>query len=671
MKLSNIFENEVLAEGIKFTQKEINSVKKKARNIYVGIEFEFNAFPEEMNKIMEGSPPEDIDSPEEQPREELSTDDVYESDEYMEARQEQENEAFEEAFNEKESEKEKEYEELFVDDYEDAMDHLDEMVNQYKRNDIFQQWSSLFNILTAPKNHKNYEFLFEYSTKLQNGDVIMPEDKEKAKAGMYNLHLLYNFLLPTNKGGSGLGALLDDMDIDDVSQLDEDRREFYPYEARSFLALHSTPVMITIQDWVRVLIELPFDDPQMQDLYKSTEGSAPTAGTQGEFEFTELDTIEEKMVGIIQQLNTSSAHNEMKQLQIYLQEFNSYMEAGGSIKNPFYDAQEKYVEMMWEEEKEDFRDEVWENVFNYWEDNVDFLAVIREMQDNANVVVLDSEGEPYVEPDDWEGGSVGKATPDVVKRFVRNYGEMWDIDFDNDFEALVDLEGYGMVEFKSKPKPLPEALKIMHNFNKMIRQIGTTASGTAGMHVNMSLKNSKFTKQNFNALKLISLLDNNLMHELFPVRGHVENLFQNKLTPKMVFAIAGADSRHILDQFALTMGTEKFQGVNMQHMDANIEGARRIEFRYTGGKDYAERGKVLEWTIYRMAYALEAAFDKTFLENQYKKNVIDMLNDETKKYFRNQKIKDFNQLRKLRASNPEVIDVDDFFDKWVRGEIKK
>jgi hypothetical protein len=210
----------------------------------------------------------------------------------------------------------------------------------------------------------------------------------------------------------------------------------------------------------------------------------------------------------------------------------------------------------------------------------------------------------------------------------------------------------------------------MHNFNKMIEDIGTTSTGHSGMHTNISLKNEKFTKQNFNAVKLIALADNTLMHELFPVRGYVADMLSARLTQDMVFALAGADSRDLLRQFALTIGTDKSQGINMGHMDAEVE-TRRIEFRYTGGKDYSKRGKTLEWAVYRFAYVLEAAFNENFMEKEYRRNVLKLLDEKTQFFFKNLRIRKFDDLRKYRKQRTSIDSVDSFITAWVNGDIKK
>ena len=128
------------------------------------------------------------------------------------------------------------------------------------------------------------------------------------------------------------------------------------------------------------------------------------------------------------------------------------------------------------------------------------MGIIALIQRNHHVVVLDSEDEPYVDPDDWTGTSTRTSSSgtgaSAMKQFMIDYGHKWKLSM-KDFDPTVDTEGHNMVEFKSKPKPLLEALDLLDKMLEMIRDIGDTSSGHAGLHTNMSLKSDKFTKQNF------------------------------------------------------------------------------------------------------------------------------------------------------------------------------
>lgn len=665
MKLNKLFESDVLAEGIKFTRKEINSVKKKSRDILVGFEFEFNAMPTAMQAVIDGESPKDVDPEEPQPREEWTMDDVWESEEYMEERNRLETEAVNEEMERIKNEKESEYEEAFGDGHEDYIDILDTLSTTYRQGTNAKDFS-IVNYMATDKINKKYEKLFEFPDMVDNPDVV-GYHREQTISAMLDLKKLQTWM-----DESGYGDLLMGIDLTDAENYDDERREFYPPDAQSFINLMAQPQMKDLQSWIENLMEINFDDPALVDVTKPREAAGEG---QQEMEFSEVSSVDEKLVRIIEDiLWVTNSHKELLQLEILFSQMEYYFKAGGSTANPYYDALEKYQEALWEEEREEIEESVQENIWNYSyvDEQIDMMEIIAEIQRNQAVVVLDDEDEPYVEPDGegWSGGGTVSSRAASVKRFVQEYGHIWDINFDKDFESIVDDEGYGMVEFKNKPKPLNEALELMHNFLRMIRQIGTTNTGKAGLHTNMSLKSSKFTNRNFNAVKLVSLVDNQLMHELFPVRGHVDDLLSAKLTPKMVYTLAGAPSTQLLDQFSLVLGDQKFQGINFDHMKSRFQEAKRIEFRYTGGKDYAERGKTIEWAVYRFAYVLEAAFNENFLENQYKKNVIDLLDDATAKFFGRQKVKEFTKLRKIREKNPEIMDYETFIEKHVAGGLK-
>jgi len=152
----------------------------------------------------------------------------------------------------------------------------------------------------------------------------------------------------------------------------------------------------------------------------------------------------------------------------------------------------------------------------------------------------------------------------------------------------------------------------------------------------MSLKNIKMGKQNFNPLKLVLMADNELIHDLFPVRTHVADVFR-ELSAQKLYDIAAADKNDIISTFddIIPKGA-KFQGINFSHLDIHKEDLRRIEFRYTGGKDYSERGKLMEWTVHRFAFALMASFNDKFMQKEYLKEITKVLDKHVKKSFPNQ-----------------------------------
>lgn len=187
------------------------------------------------------------------------------------------------------------------------------------------------------------------------------------------------------------------------------------------------------------------------------------------------------------------------------------------------------------------------------------------------------------------------------------------------------------VETVTKPLPITKALDVMDKMFDHIQEVGTTAENT-GMHVNISIKNEQFNRHNFNPIKLIMLMDNNEILGRYPVRDHVEDVLAFLEARKKVLIEEMVESKHAGRELTKFLHNnidkiEKYQGFNFNHLFGNYTSFknRRVEFRFFGGDGYEERYKEMSRDIYRAAYMTMAAFDPDFLNKEYLRNIMDVI----------------------------------------------
>lgn len=679
MKLKQFHEAvevELLSEGIKFTNKEINKVKKNSNKIMVGFEFEFNADNNKVSEFIESgkvTPRDPKKVAEENPREEWDMDDVYDTEEYMDARNRLEEEAMDELMEERKNQFESEMEDDINEEYEEAITFLDHMGRSVSHG--FHVDTAIGYLADAFSHTVRGDMHEKVRKYLETGNKdLLPQPsllREYMRIPTY-ADKAYDYLSDGQQ--DNIFEVFDQVDSDVVfDEYYTTMKDHYQVGHASIIKYLTTEAFSQAKEFLENFSQMEIDD--VVPVIKYTDDLFPSKGQQLNLDFNTFDKnlqltydyIEEQLMRGDDMFGIDMLKEGSEILRTIL---NMIKREGFQYTQD--QAIEDYIESEWQEAEEGIREEYWQNGVESYYDSVDMHEIITQIQQNQNVIVLDDEGEPYIEPDEWDGTSTGVHTGATsMKQFMLDYGKHWGLDFNRDFHSQVDTEGHGMVEFKSKPKFLNDSLELMHKMFNFINDIGSTASGHAGLHTNMSLINAKFNVQNFNAGKLVALADVKMLHEFFPVRGHVADM-SDVWNAENIFNIArpSNNSNDILKWFdSLISHNTKFQTMNFQHMSANINN-RRIEFRAIGGKDYSDREKVIVWNVYRLAYVLEATFDEKFMHKEYLKAVMDTLNDKTRKFYKHFKVKDYLHLRELRKKNPKIETSDEFAYEATKGDVK-
>lgn len=254
--------------------------------------------------------------------------------------------------------------------------------------------------------------------------------------------------------------------------------------------------------------------------------------------------------------------------------------------------------------------------------------LVEEIEDHLRSIAEDQYDDYYDDDGDVDAETV--------------FDHMDEIGFDTSELTIWHQEHDGMVEFITKPLPLLEALKYMEKMHEYIDEHGYT-SESSGQHVNISHRRMLTTGRNgVNPLKLAVLMDIDFMQNIktdssktnqrwgllykYPARRYVKRLFdQIEIVPAVkeytLNGFAGLE-KELLRQ--LRMGG-KYQGINFDHLSVSGSTLNRLEMRFFGGKDYQKRTKEMAYDINFAAYALLAAYDPKFLEKDYKKSLVRIL----------------------------------------------
>lgn len=267
----------------------------------------------------------------------------------------------------------------------------------------------------------------------------------------------------------------------------------------------------------------------------------------------------------------------------------------------------------------------------------------------------------YFYNEDWviENGYEGLDDASIAKIELES-GNVWGVD-PNDIEqitsdgsikfseekALRGEEPDGGVEVISNPLPLPDAIRFMEAMFDHINEYGETDE-TTGLHVNMSFRGLSFDDHQFDAFKLVVLLDETYMikNVRYPVRKFVDEMLtpldnKRNLLDLAWSYIEGGHKKLFLDFKKLINLDVKSQGIsfvnalgpyNPDDFEEITEERRRIEFRYIGGTDYHKRTREIIWDIYRYAYITMISFVPDFAKREYEQKIIQILNRRVNKF---------------------------------------
>ena len=179
------------------------------------------------------------------------------------------------------------------------------------------------------------------------------------------------------------------------------------------------------------------------------------------------------------------------------------------------------------------------------------------------------------------------------------------------------------------------SIKTLKRFlNEMKDNPMVYTGDNTGLHCNISIKNTKFTRNDINRLKLTVLMQERKIDPEFPEREYVDSM--TKAISKNMsnydwellieYAIKGNWER-VFNIIEVAIPTnEKYQRINFQYLAEDMD-TRRIEFRFPGDKDYEYKyDTIVDW-LYRMVYMTMAAYSDDFGWREFIKEAYKFLDE--------------------------------------------
>lgn len=182
------------------------------------------------------------------------------------------------------------------------------------------------------------------------------------------------------------------------------------------------------------------------------------------------------------------------------------------------------------------------------------------------------------------------------------------------------------------PEELNAAMDTLERMLSVIHSYGFTDNQT-GLHMSVSLRGVDMTKENFNIVKVMLLMDEPFVHQFFPERNtNVQRVMkeigsQNRqriLLEMVKESIIDGDTISAIENNLTdtVIRAGKSTGLNINDLGNFDVNKRRIEFRYLGGKDYEKRLDTISFFAHRLIFMIKLGFDDEFAERDYMKRLV-------------------------------------------------
>ena len=332
-------------------------------------------------------------------------------------------------------------------------------------------------------------------------------------------------------------------------------------------------------------------------------------------------------------------------------------------------------------EKRDWEDIVRDDVRENFD--IDDMVSNREVEGEEesarqNAYERIDQSDYYIENNN-SGNLSSNSKVQVIDAALMDSNNKWGIDYDSEISEVTDDQSVPEgVETISKAIPLLDQIKLMEKMFNHIQDVGSTEHNT-GMHVNMSIKGLNFTKDNFDPVKMVVLLNNNYLIGKsvdkkgnpilkYPVRGYVSNML-SQVNVETAFMLAkeyvAGGYKNLINEFSVLIQRDrKHQGINFNNtfsadMEIDGESTRRVEFRYMGNEGYDKRLEEMTFDIYRFAYAMMAGYSPAFGQEDYYKAIVKELDKVIAGELPNMKFSDFISAVKKGNTRYETIGFDE------------
>lgn len=249
-------------------------------------------------------------------------------------------------------------------------------------------------------------------------------------------------------------------------------------------------------------------------------------------------------------------------------------------------------------------------IFTYIRNNPYHTIVNYEDEEIAGYGVVSQYGNASASDDKYK-------LVQIIDNVLSTNGMRWGVDHQHIEKVVVDYSVPNGVEVITHPMKIKDAMKMLKAMTDHIADVGSTSNRT-GLHCNVSIKGLTNTEaRKPNILKLVMLTDEKVVNLLFGVRTHVEKMFDdsslaNSLVDGLLFLSKNTSATTVIEEVFLKhiQKQEKYQRINLEHLNHINKELRRIEYRFLGDKDYEKSYNTLYWFVAKIAYVTMMSYTK-------------------------------------------------------------
>lgn len=247
----------------------------------------------------------------------------------------------------------------------------------------------------------------------------------------------------------------------------------------------------------------------------------------------------------------------------------------------------------------------------------------------------------------------------------------YDVEYDDVYEDD------GQIELRTYTESIPNGMFNMDRMFSFIEDHATTDE-TSGMHISVSLRDSK-DRKNADLVKFLVLSEiGHVIDTAFPERNHVKNIIEN-IESVIQFEVTHEDGLLLNDKRYIIpfltkeilnsdVFTEKYQSIKFGDYNA-LNG--RIELRYFGGENYHERYDEIEEELYRILFILMVSYTDEY-NKEYKKTLFKLIDRYIEEEYEHSKtLSLFKRLVRKYGEQPSEEELQEIYDVVNKSDLPK
>ena len=269
-------------------------------------------------------------------------------------------------------------------------------------------------------------------------------------------------------------------------------------------------------------------------------------------------------------------------------------------------------------------------LYNYVTSDAKHVSSDMSMSELINTVSNKLKNSRKISNDKFSKVDFVKSNLPVDRKFIENI----------EYDASVP----NGVEVITRPLSLSDSIKVLKMMTEYIKSNGGTNNQT-GLHFNVSLKTEGFRDGNFNAVKVVTLLDPQYFQRdiKYPLRDpiFVKDIFSPLTSDKDAgenivklarYYVNGGTESLIQNYEKLLSKSGKNRSVNIETFFSSTtkRSDRRIEFRFLGGAGYENRFNELVRDLVNICYVMMLGTSDSVSKRDYIDSILRILDRGTK-----------------------------------------